>query len=36
MGFQTGPTASPIVAITMPDQERAIGMWNGLLQTAST
>ncbi len=32
LGFQTGPTASPIVAITMPDQERAIGMWNALLQ----
>jgi 8-amino-7-oxononanoate synthase len=32
MGFQTGPTSSPIVAITMPDTERAIGMWNALLQ----
>jgi len=32
LGFQTGPTASPIVAITMPDQESAIGMWNTLLQ----
>ena len=32
LGFQTGPTASPIVAITMPDQESAIGMWNMLLQ----
>ncbi len=32
LGFQTGPTASPIVAITMPDQESAIGMWNALLQ----
>lgn len=31
LGFLTGPTASPIVAITMPDQERAIGMWNALL-----
>jgi 8-amino-7-oxononanoate synthase len=32
LGFQTGPTASPIVAITMPNQESAIGMWNTLLQ----
>jgi 8-amino-7-oxononanoate synthase len=32
MGFLTGPTSSPIVAITMPDTERAIGMWNALLQ----
>jgi 8-amino-7-oxononanoate synthase len=31
LGFQTGPTASPIVAITMPNQESAIGMWNTLL-----
>ena len=32
MGYLTGPTSSPIVAITMPDTERAIGMWNALLQ----
>jgi 8-amino-7-oxononanoate synthase len=32
MGYITGPTSSPIVAITMPDTERAIGMWNALLQ----
>jgi 8-amino-7-oxononanoate synthase len=32
MGFMTGPTSSPIVAITMPDTERAIGMWNALLR----
>jgi 8-amino-7-oxononanoate synthase len=32
MGFMTGPTSSPIVAITMPDTERAIGLWNALLQ----
>jgi len=32
MGYVTGPTSSPIVAITMPDTERAIGMWNALLQ----
>lgn len=31
LGFHTGPTASPVVATTMPDQERAIAMWNGLL-----
>ncbi|WP_421738143.1 serine palmitoyltransferase [Caulobacter sp.] len=31
LGFQTGPTASPIVAITMPSQESAISMWNTLL-----
>lgn len=31
MGFETGPTASPIVAITMPDQQSAIAMWNTLL-----
>jgi 8-amino-7-oxononanoate synthase len=32
MGYQTGPTSSPIVAITMPNVESAIGMWNALLQ----
>ena len=32
LGFQTGPTSSPIVAITMPNIESAIGMWNALLQ----
>jgi len=32
MGFMTGPTSSPIVAITMPSVESAIGMWNALLQ----
>jgi 8-amino-7-oxononanoate synthase len=32
MGYITGPTSSPIVAITMPDTEHAIGMWNALLQ----
>lgn len=31
LGFETGPTASPIVAITMPDQQSAIAMWNTLL-----
>jgi 8-amino-7-oxononanoate synthase len=31
LGFQTGPICSPIVAVTMPDQERAIAMWNALL-----
>lgn len=33
LGFVTGPAASPIVAATMPDVERAIAMWNGLLQS---
>ncbi|MES2895541.1 MAG: pyridoxal phosphate-dependent aminotransferase family protein [Pseudomonadota bacterium] len=32
MGLATGPTCSPIVAVTMPDQAAAIAMWNGLLQ----
>ena len=32
LGFLTGPTSSPIVAITMPNVESAIGMWNALLQ----
>lgn len=31
LGFATGPAASPIVAVVMPDQERAIAMWNMLL-----
>ncbi|CAN5575912.1 pyridoxal phosphate-dependent aminotransferase family protein [soil metagenome] len=32
LGYMTGPTSSPIVAITMPNVESAIGMWNALLQ----
>jgi 8-amino-7-oxononanoate synthase len=31
LGFVTGPTSSPIVAVTMPDVERAIAVWNALL-----
>ncbi len=31
MGFETGPAASPIVAVAMPDLESALAMWNGLL-----
>jgi 8-amino-7-oxononanoate synthase len=31
MGFQTGPRASPIVAVVMPDMVTALGMWNALL-----
>ncbi|MBC7668179.1 serine palmitoyltransferase [Caulobacter sp. DWR2-3-1b2] len=33
LGYMTGPTSSPIVAITMPNVESAIGMWNALLQS---
>lgn len=32
LGLRTGPTCSPIVAVTMPSQESAIAMWHGLLQ----
>ena len=32
LGLATGPNCSPIVAVTMPDQAVAIGMWNTLLQ----
>jgi 8-amino-7-oxononanoate synthase len=31
LGFTTGPQASPIVAVAMPDQPTALAMWNGLL-----
>ena len=31
LGFDTGPSCSPIVAVTMPDQATAVGMWNTLL-----
>ncbi len=31
MGFQTGATASPIVAVAMRDTETALAFWNGLL-----
>ena len=33
MGLQVGPERSPIVAVTMPDQPRAIAVWNALLET---
>jgi len=32
LGLATGPTCSPIVAVTMPDQAVAAAMWNLLLQ----
>ncbi len=31
IGFQTGPEATPIVAVVMPDLASAVAMWNGLL-----
>jgi len=31
LGFTTGPKASPIVAVVMPDLPAALGMWNALL-----
>ena len=31
LGFTTGPSASPIVAVVMPDLPAALGMWNALL-----
>jgi 8-amino-7-oxononanoate synthase len=31
LGFRTGPKASPIVAVAMPDQPVAIATWNALL-----
>jgi 8-amino-7-oxononanoate synthase len=32
MGLEVGPTPSPIVAVAMPDQAVAIGIWNALLR----
>ena len=32
MGLETGPQATPIVAVAMPDQASALAMWNGLLE----
>jgi 8-amino-7-oxononanoate synthase len=32
MGLEVGPTPSPIVAVAMPDQAMAIGIWNALLR----
>jgi 8-amino-7-oxononanoate synthase len=31
LGYTTGPQASPIVAVAMPDQPTALAMWNSLL-----
>jgi 8-amino-7-oxononanoate synthase len=31
LGFTTGPSVSPIVAVVMPDMAMALGMWNALL-----
>jgi 8-amino-7-oxononanoate synthase len=33
LGFTTGPEANPVVAVTMPDKEAAIGFWAALLQS---
>ncbi len=32
MGFQTGPEANPIIAVTMPDQETAVTFWKMLIE----
>jgi 8-amino-7-oxononanoate synthase len=32
LGFETGPQATPIVAVVMPSQESALAMWNVLLK----
>lgn len=32
LGLMTGPNCSPIIAVAMPDQASAVGMWNALLQ----
>ena len=32
LGFQTGPTASPVVSVSMPDRVLAIAFWNALLE----
>jgi 8-amino-7-oxononanoate synthase len=32
LGFQVGPNCSPIVAVTIPDQPRAIAVWKALLE----
>jgi 8-amino-7-oxononanoate synthase len=32
MGLQVGPECSPIVAVTIPDQPRAIAVWKALLE----
>lgn len=33
LGFETGPSASPIVAVPLPDLPTALAMWNGLLNS---
>ena len=33
MGFQTGPEANPIVAVSMPDQETAVIFWKMLMES---
>jgi 8-amino-7-oxononanoate synthase len=33
LGFETGPEANPVVAVTMPTKEAAIGFWAALLQS---
>jgi 8-amino-7-oxononanoate synthase len=32
LGFEVGPNCSPIVAVTIPDQPRAIAVWKALLE----
>ena len=32
LGFEVGPQCSPIVAVTIPDQPRAIAVWKALLE----
>ena len=32
LGFHVGPNCSPIVAVTIPDQPRAIAVWKALLE----
>lgn len=32
LGFQVGPQCSPIVAVTIPDEPRAIAVWKALLE----
>jgi len=33
MGFQTGPEANPIIAVTMPDQQTAVTFWKMLMES---
>ncbi|MBV9509635.1 MAG: aminotransferase class I/II-fold pyridoxal phosphate-dependent enzyme [Caulobacteraceae bacterium] len=32
LGFETGPQASPVVAVVMPDRDTAVAFWSGLLR----